>query len=80
MACFVELPILGFGSGCDLRVVRSSPELGSLLCGESTGNSLPLPHCPCLFSLSKIINKIKIFLKNPKQQPEQAFGEVYLVS
>jgi len=30
-----ECPTLGFGSGCGLRVVGSSPVLGSALSGES---------------------------------------------
>ena len=59
-------PTLGFSSGCDLRVMRSSPELGSTLSWESTGHSLspstPSLH-PCLctlscsLSLSQKINK-----------------------
>ena len=35
MAQSVESPTLGFGSGHDLRVVRLSPALGSMLSGES---------------------------------------------
>uniref|UniRef100_A0A452RRJ7 DUF4485 domain-containing protein n=1 Tax=Ursus americanus TaxID=9643 RepID=A0A452RRJ7_URSAM len=38
----VKCVTLGFGSGHDLRVVRSSPKLGSALRGESAGDSLPL--------------------------------------
>ena len=45
---------LGFGSGYDLRVVRLSPELGSVFSVESAGDSLPLP-LPTPFS-NKYIN------------------------
>ena len=34
-AQLVEYQTLGFSSGCDLRVVGSSPQLGSALSGES---------------------------------------------
>ena len=40
MAQFVKCPILGFGSGHDLRVKRSSPSLGSML---RDSHPLPLP-------------------------------------
>ena len=35
MAQSVKQPTLGFGPGCDLRVMRSSPMLGSVLSMES---------------------------------------------
>ena len=44
---------LGFSSGRDLRVVRSSPESGSVLSAESAWDSLSHSLCPfCLFSFS----------------------------
>jgi len=47
----VECPTLGFGSGHDLRVVRSSPVLGFELSEESTEVSLPLPALALSLSL-----------------------------
>lgn len=35
MAQLVRLPTLDFGSGHNLWILRSSPELGSMLSGES---------------------------------------------
>lgn len=78
MAQSVESPTVGFGSGRDLGVVRSSPELGTVLCGESLAiPSSPLPSRP--FSLSEIKNKVKHLREKKQQQPlEQAFAEVSL--
>ena len=43
MAQSDEHPILDFGLGRDLSVVRSSPKLGSALSVESAWHSLSLP-------------------------------------
>ena len=43
MAQLVKRLTLGFSSGHDLRVVRSSPTLGSVLSEVSAWDSLPLP-------------------------------------
>ena len=43
MAQSVEGLTLGFGSGPDLRVVRSSPALGTMLSGESACASPSAP-------------------------------------
>ena len=44
MAQLVKCPILDFGSDHDLKVVRSSPRLGSVVSGESAWIlCLPLP-------------------------------------
>ena len=48
MAQSVEHLTLDFGSGWDHGVMRSSPALGSVLSGESAGDSLPLPLPPPL--------------------------------
>jgi len=60
VAQLVKHLILGFGSGHDLRVMRSSPMLGSALTMESALDSFPLPFplpplcsSPCSLSLSK---------------------------
>jgi len=64
----IEPLTLGFGSGHDLRVVRSSPTLGSTLSTELASDSLslllplPLP----LLSLSKI----------NKQNPQKKEGKL----
>ena len=66
---FVKHPTLGFDSGHDLRVLRSSPELGSAFSMESACLSLSLmPLFQIVHSLSQI-NKWKIFKKeiNPKE-------------
>ena len=42
MAQLFKHLILDFGSGHDLRIVRSSPELGSMLSRESARDSLSL--------------------------------------
>ena len=47
----VKCPALGFGSGCDSRVIRSSPTLGTMLSAESACDFfLPLPLI-CALSL-----------------------------
>jgi len=61
VAQLIRHPILDFGSGHDLRVVRLSP--GARLhtqWGLLRIFSLPLPFCPlmCSLSLSRKINKI----------------------
>ena len=43
MPQLVKHPTLDFSSGRDLRVVGSSPTLGSMLNGESTSSSAPTP-------------------------------------
>ena len=48
----VEHLLLDFGSGHDLRVVRSSPTLGSVLGGTCLDFSLPLP-LPLMLSKRK---------------------------
>lgn len=55
VAQLVKSPILGFDSGHDLRVLRSSPKWGSTLSSESVGYSLS-PSAPLAndVSLSKI--------------------------
>lgn len=65
VAQLVKFPTLDFGSGHDLKVLRSSPVSGSALGGESARDSLsPSPSDPLsvpspAFSLSnKYINKI----------------------
>jgi len=45
-------PTLDFSPGPDLRVMRSSPELGSALSGESAWDSLSLCPSPCSYTLS----------------------------
>ena len=51
----VKRPAFDFGSGHDLRVVRSTPMLGSVLCGESAEDyfslTLPLPFLMQYLSL-----------------------------
>ena len=48
-------PALGFSSSRDLRVVRLSLVLGSMLTAESARDSLSLSFCPSrLCALSKI--------------------------
>lgn len=65
----IKHPTLGFGSGRDLRVMRLSPSLGSVLGAESAWGSLPLPPlCTCALSpspslLNKYIFKKKIVKK-----------------
>ena len=50
---------LGFGSGHDLRVARSSPTLGSVLSEVSAWDSLPLPlPLPLVLSLSLSLSQI----------------------
>ena len=59
----VKQPILDFSSDCDLRVMRSSPMLGSTLNMESTSDSLHLPlPLPLVRSLSlfKMNKSLKI--------------------
>lgn len=58
VAQLVEHPTFGFGLGHDLRVLRSSSTLGSVLGTESAWESLsPSPFAPPLYSLSLKINK-----------------------
>lgn len=60
----VECSTLGFGSGHDLRVVRSDLALGSILSLESASNSLSLcPSCPhsCSLSHKPIMKKMYFF-------------------
>jgi len=54
----VEWPNLGFGSGCDLRVMKLSPALGSVLSTESAWVSLP-PSCSLSLSNKQIFKKKK---------------------
>ena len=60
MAQSVERPALDFGSGHDLRVVRSSPTLGSVLSTEPAWDSLsilpPLAHAHALVLSPTIIH------------------------
>ena len=46
MAQLVERLTLDFGSGHDLRIMGLSPMLGSMLSGESAGDSLSLSLTP----------------------------------
>ena len=55
MAQLVKHLILGFSSGHDLRVLESSPALGSVLSVESAS---PSPSAPPLVLFLKEINKI----------------------
>ena len=68
MAQSVELLTLGFGSGRDLRVVRSSLVAGSVLRVESAGDSPSAPPA-CVRSLSKI-NKSILFQKRTALRKE----------
>ena len=52
MALLVKGLALDFGSDHDLRGLGSSPELGSMLSGESAGDSLILLPPPLTLSLS----------------------------
>ena len=54
MAQWVKHPILNFVSGHNLRVVRSSPMLGSMLGMEPTWVSLSPSALPLPFSLPQI--------------------------
>ena len=58
MAQSFEHPTLDFGSGHDLRVVRSSPVSGSVYSAESAQDSLPLLP----FSPFSQINKKNFFV------------------
>ena len=56
--CWLSV-LFGFGLGWALRVMRSSPRLGSVLCRESAWESFPLPlsvldlcSSTCVLSLS----------------------------
>ena len=63
MAQSVKYPTLDFGSGHDLRVVRLSPKLGSVLGVEPALASLFLSALPprwCALSLSKKKKKKKV--------------------
>ena len=53
MAQAVKHPTLDFGSGHDLRVMRSNTALGSVLSMETAWDSPPLPLSPTL-SINKI--------------------------
>ena len=68
VAHLVKWPMLDFGSNDDLRVLRSSPALGSILSGVSAqGYSLPLLPTPpptymyplSIFQINLLKNKIK---------------------
>lgn len=57
----VQWPALGFGSGQDLRVLGSSPPLGSSFSGESaSGFSLFLCSSPCSLTHSLSLSKINL--------------------
>ena len=76
MAQSVECPTLNFGLGQDLRVVRTSPMLGSALDMELAYNSLPLPlflhHSPLpLPSLKKKNSKVPSLVKGRKSTKAQ---------
>ena len=67
VAQWVKCLTLGLGSGHDLRVVGSSPTLGSVLSGESACNSFPacpLPpplRCTCACPPPNKTNHLKKF-------------------
>ena len=72
VAQLVGYPTLGFGSGHELGVVRSSPVLGSMLHIESAWDCLspsvlpPLTRtcvCVCSLSLSLSLSRNKVFKK-----------------
>ena len=57
MAQSVNHPTLDFSSVCDLRVLRSSPESGSMLSTESVSPSLFSPAPPPAHALSLKLRK-----------------------
>ena len=56
----------GFSSGHDLRVVSLSPASGSMLSGDSVGDSLPLPlpplmcMCACVLSPAGLAGRLMV--------------------
>ena len=54
----VEHPTVGFGLGHNLRIVGSSPGLGSKLSRQSASDSFPLPLPTLAFMLSFFLSKI----------------------
>lgn len=67
---------LGFGSGQDLRVVRSSPTSGSMLCRdllEIHSLSLSLNPSSCSLALSQI--NTEIFKNKQKTKERQAWNQ-----
>ena len=68
MAQLVKLPTLGLDSGHGLRVMGSSPILGSELSEESAKVSFSLSFCPSPCSLSL---KIKINLEKKKAKKKK---------
>ena len=71
MAQLVKCPALGFGSGHDLMVVRSSPALGSAPTARGLLGilSLPLSSPPLLCSCS--LSQNKSALKKKKEYTEE---------
>ena len=64
MVQLVKCMTLGFGSAHDLRVLRSNPMLGSVLCTESAWESLCLcPFRSCSLLSLFLWNKETLFLK-----------------
>jgi len=69
----VKRPALDFGSGHDLRDVRSSPLSGSTLSAESAWDSLSLPlPLPCLHTHTFSFSKIKLKKNKIKDCQRQA--------
>jgi len=58
VAQVIECPTLDFGSGRNLRVMKSSPTLGSVLSGESAGDFLSLSLSLSLPTLAHALSKI----------------------
>ena len=73
MAQSIERPTFDFGSGCDPRVLGSSPMLGSVLSMEPAWGSLSALLPPLVLALSKI--KKKTTLINNEKITEFGFKE-----
>ena len=72
MAWSVECPTLDFSSGDDLRILRSSSIMGSMLSAVCLGFSLPLPlllpPLVHIYSLSKINKYTKSLTKRERER------------
>ena len=61
-----KCPTFGFSSGGDLRVVRLSPSLGSMLSAESASDFISPSLCPSSHLCSGSLSQINSFLKLSK--------------